>query len=73
MRVIKDGNAIDMSYEDICEALGFIPSVHFVEVTKRGTIEFTLGKPHEIKSLYRAINENGFKPTRKMVECVESL
>lgn len=56
----------EMTYEDVCKELGFYPDVGFVEITKSGTITFTLGKPHEIRALYRSVIENGFIPANRM-------
>lgn len=55
-----------MTYDDVCHELGFIPDVHFVEITTRGTITFTCGKPHEIKALYNSVYEHGFCPAKSL-------
>ena len=66
-KVIRNGEKIEMVYEDICNALGFIASSHFVEITTRGTITFTLGKPYEIRNLLAAVKDNGFKPAKSLI------
>lgn len=65
MKVIKNGQPMDMSYEEICHDLGFIPAVQFVDVTAHGTITFTCGKREEIAELYGAVMDKGYKPTSK--------
>lgn len=65
MNVIKDNRLISMSYEDVCADLGYIPETKFVKVTNRGTITFTVGKPSEIKELYKAAVDKKYKPTKK--------
>lgn len=51
----------EMTYEDVCKDLGFLPGVSFVHITKTGTISYTCGKPEEIRALYRAVEEKGYK------------
>lgn len=65
-KVIRNCKKIEMSYEDICHELGFIADAEFVKVTTRGTITFTLGKPHEIRSLLAAVKANGFEPSKSL-------
>ena len=69
-KVIRDGEKIEMSYEDVCHTLGFIPYVNFVKVTTRGTITFTIGKPCEIRSLLVAVKANGFKPAKSLLDAI---
>lgn len=67
--LLKNGQKIDMTYDDVCEALGgYIPGVHFVRVTTRGTISFTVGKPEEVRALLCNTIENGFVPARKLMD-----
>ena len=73
MKVIKNGNKVEMEYSDICKELGFVPESHFVEVTNRGTITFTVGKPDEIKDLYKAVADNGYKVSAKLAETRRNL
>jgi hypothetical protein len=73
MKVIKNGNKVEMEYGDICKELGFVPESHFVEVTTRGSITFTVGKPDEIKDLYKAVVDNGYKASAKLVKSRENL
>ena len=55
-------------YEDICHELGFIPDVHFVKITTRGTIDYTLGKPDEVKALYYATIKHDYTPAKHLVD-----
>lgn len=73
MRVIKNGQPTQMTYEDVCKDLGFIAGVKFVEVSNRGTITFTCGRPSEIRSLYSTVLSKGYKPTRKFTQRMQSL
>lgn len=73
MNVIKNGEKKQMSYEEICKELGFIPSSNFVKVTTRGTITFRLGKPYEIRALLNAVVKNGFKPSASLAKTMEML
>ena len=52
---------VKMTYADLCHDLGFDPDVNFVDVTKAGSITWTLGKPEEIHALYQAIKDKGYK------------
>jgi len=61
MKIIKNNQTIEMTYEDICHDLGIIPSIHFVEITNRGTISFTVGKPEEIRHLINTAEDKGYK------------
>lgn len=54
-------HAIEMTYEDLCRDLGFDPDVRFVEVTRAGSITYTIGKPEEIHALWAAVSERGYK------------
>lgn len=73
MKVIKNGNKVEMEYGDICKELGFVSKLHFVDVTNRGTITFTIGKPDEIKELYKAVVDNGYKASAKLTETRHNL
>lgn len=53
-----------MTYAEVCKALGFIPDVRFVEITSRGTIGLSVGKPHEVKALLSACERCGFVPSK---------
>ena len=55
-----------MEYTEVCKDLGVNPEIHFVTVTNRGTISFTIGKPDEIKTLRKAVINKGYKPSRKL-------
>ena len=62
--VIINGQKVQMPYEDVCHELGFSAQVRFVKITTRGTISFTCGRPHEVRSLLAACHEHGYKPSR---------
>lgn len=68
MKVIKNGNKVEMSYEEVCAELGFIASVHFVKVTSAGTIGYTVGKPYEINALRAAVKANGYKASKSLLK-----
>lgn len=72
MNVIFNNKHVSMEYIDICMDLGFIPETRFVKVTNRGTITFTVGKPYEIKALYKSVIDHGYKPSGKLVKCVKN-
>lgn len=63
-----------MTYEEVCKELGdYIPSVGFIKITTRGTIGFTLGKPHEIRTLLRNVRVHGFVASKKLEDAVYNL
>lgn len=66
MKVFKNGTLVNMTYEDICRELEFIPDINFVKVTNCGTISFTCGKPDEIKTLRKNVIDNGYKLSVKL-------
>ena len=68
MKVWKDKEKVEMTYEEICHDLGFISEVHFVRITTAGTISFTLGRPNEIRSLVAACRERGYKPAKRLLD-----
>lgn len=68
MTVIKNGNKIEMSYEEVCAELGFIASVHFVKITSAGTISYTVGKPNEISALRAAVKASGYKASKSLAK-----
>lgn len=61
------------NYDAVCHDLGFNADVHFVEITTRGTITFTVGKPNEIRALYRAVLDKGYKPARELSDTASKL
>lgn len=65
-KVIKNNTRVPMTYEAICEDLGFIADVHFVKITTAGTISYTCGKPNEIAALRAACLEHGYKPSQAL-------
>lgn len=73
MNVIKNGEKKQMSYEEICKELGFSASSSFVKITNRGTISFSVGKPDEIRALYKSVDEYGFKPSASLIKTLERL
>ena len=66
--VYGDGKK-SMTYEEVCDELGFYSSIHFIKITTRGTITFTLGKPDEIKALYEAVENSKFKMAQSLASC----
>lgn len=69
-KVYVNGNVQKMSYQNICKELGFVPEIGFVDITTTGAITFTLGKPEEIKALYRTCQAKGFKASKNLnVHC----
>lgn len=62
-----DGSKQEMTYDEVCDKLGFISDAHFVEVTTAGTISFTLGKPHEVRALLSSVRAHGFVPAQALV------
>ena len=66
---MDDGvNFRDESYEYYCHRLGINPDIHFVKITNAGTISFSCGKPDEVRYLLKMCRENGYKPSKKLVE-----
>lgn len=73
MNVIQNGEKKQMSYEEICKELGFSAPSHFVRITNWGTISFSVGKPDEIRALYKSVEEQKFKPSAALVKTIERL
>lgn len=69
-RLIHDGPAFTLSlrsfYADICDKLGFRAYQRFVRLTSSGAIDFTAGKPEEVRALAAAATRNGFKLSAKL-------
>lgn len=65
MQVVKNGEKIEMTYDEVCYDLGFCPAVQFVDITPRGAVTFTTGRPEEIRALYQAVKDKGYKPAQK--------
>lgn len=65
---LVDGTSKRMTYDEVCHKLGFIPAVHFVKITNRNTITFTLGKPYEIMCLKTACRVNGFVMAKSLAD-----
>lgn len=66
MQIVKNGEKIEMTYDEICHDLGFCPAVRFVDITPRGTVTFTAGRPEEVRALYQAVKDRGYKPAQKL-------
>lgn len=62
----NDGTVCEMQYNDVCKTLGFIPDIGFVEITNRGTIGFSVGKPSEVKDLLSACRREGYVPSGRL-------
>lgn len=67
MKVWKNGEKVQSTYEAVCEDLGFIAQMHFVEVTTANTITFTMGKPDEVWALLSAVESKGYKPAKSLL------
>jgi hypothetical protein len=63
----------DGVYNAICAKLGARNDIGFVEVTTRGTITATCGKPDEWRWLLNRCRETGLKPAKSLVERVATL
>ncbi len=70
MKVWKKGEKVEMTYEEVCHALGCLCEVKFVKVTNAGTIGFTAGQVSDVKYLMEKVREKGFKPSRAFVDTV---
>jgi hypothetical protein len=61
MKVFKNGKMTSMSYEEVCEDLGFNPSSHYVKITPHGEIGSYAGKPQERNALIKKVLSKGYK------------
>jgi hypothetical protein len=68
MKVLKNGEKVEMNYKDVCKELGYKPDVNFVKVNNQGYIGFTVGKPDEIRRLYRNVTNKGFTPSKSFTK-----
>ena len=66
----KEYSRSEMTYDEVCHDLGFIPSVHFVEITTAGTIDFTAGTWEDIKALWDAVIDKGYRPSHAFDEYI---
>jgi len=73
MKVLKNGEKVEMNYKDVCKELGYKPDVHFVKITTQGRIGFTVGKPDEIWGLYRSVTNKGFTPSNSFTKRIENM
>lgn len=62
-----------MTYEAVCEELGFIASVNFVKITNAGTISFTCGKRNEVCALLNAVEAHGFVPSKNLADAAHGV
>ena len=53
MQVVKNGEKIEMTYDEVCYDFGFCPAARFVDITPRGAVTFTVGRPEEVRALYQ--------------------
>ena len=73
-RKIQTANGTEnLTYEQVCDRLGMRSEIHFVEVTSRGTIAFTLGRPDEIKALHRACKQAGLRPAKSLTRAIDKM
>ena len=49
MQVVKNGEKIEMTYDEVCYDLGFCPAVGFVDITPRGAVTFQNDTYYTIK------------------------
>jgi hypothetical protein len=61
----------DQKYIDTCKKLGFSADIHFVEITKSGSIGFSMGKPEEIRALARACDREGMTKSRGLISALK--
>jgi hypothetical protein len=73
MKIWINDTRIEKSYKDICTELGFMAKAHFIKVNTAGTITFTVGAPHEIRSLYYAILNKGMRPSKALANTIKNL
>ena len=71
--VIKSGEKVYMSYDEVCHDLSIRPGSGFVVVTHRGTITFSAGTPDEIRYLFSKVKDKGYKPSKSLVDRMENL
>jgi hypothetical protein len=60
-------------YNAVCRTLGARNDIGFVEVTSRGTITATCGKPDEWRWLLHQCRKTGLKPAKSLVDRVATL
>ena len=60
MQVVKNGEKIEMTYDEVCYDLGFCLAVRFVDITPRVEVTFTTGRPEEARALYQAVKDRGY-------------
>jgi hypothetical protein len=65
------GNLSDDEYEALCEELGFIAAVCFVQIEEDGSIGFTCGKPQEIAALKEAVSLSGRSCSAGLLEAAK--
>ena len=70
-KVWKDGERTPMKYEQVCSDLCFRSDIGFVQITSAGTITFSIGKFEEIKALYGAIINKGYKSSKSCQRALE--
>lgn len=61
----------DMTYDEVCHELGFIPECKFVKITTAGTITFTCGTPDEVWALFRAVKRCGFTTAKGLERAIK--
>lgn len=47
MQVVKNGEKIEMTYDEVCYDLGFCPAVQFVDITPRGRLHLRPADPRK--------------------------
>jgi hypothetical protein len=73
MIVVKNGQKVEMSYDEVCKDLGYDPGIKFVKVTTQGRISFTAGKPSEIIRLNKDVTDKGYAPSDNLTKAVRKI
>ena len=47
MQVVKNGEKIEMTYDEVCYDFGFCPAARFVDITPRGRLHLRSAGPRK--------------------------
>ncbi len=64
--VLRNGEKVQQSYIETCKDLGFDYKLNFVWISAYGTIGAKGGSDDDIKALYKACLEKGYRPTKPL-------
>lgn len=70
MKVCKNGETVEMTYEEICDDLGFADYIRFVKVNGCGSVSFTCGHREEVAALVKACEDKGYRIAKKMLDAL---